>query len=249
MQNKKVALVTGANKGIGFQIAKDLVAEGFTVLVGSCNVENEEKASQSIGSDAHAIQLDVTDQISIDVAAEHIRSEYGHLDVLINNAGISHTGKLEGSFPDSARSGLLTVAPLEDIRAIFETNVFGVITVTQALLPLLHKSPAGRIVNIGSSGGSLTLNSDPTNSHRTMFGAYSSSKSALHAVTLAFALALESTSIKVNIACPGFTSTALNNFAGTRSVEQGSREAVRLALIGSDGPTGTFSDEEGSVAW
>ena len=117
------------------------------------------------------------------------------------------------------------------------------------MLPLLREAPAGRIVNIGSSGGSLTLNSDPANSHRSMFGNYSVSKSAAHAVTLAFALALESTGIKVNAACPGFTSTALNNFNGTRSVEEGAREPVRLALIGEDGPTGTFSDENGLVPW
>ncbi len=249
MNNKQVALVSGANKGIGLQIAKDLVAKGFTVLIGSRQLENGETAANSIGKDAHALQLDVTDANSVTAAAEHIQREYGRLDVLINNAGISHPGKAAGAFPASVQSGLLTVAPIEDIRVVFETNVFGVIALTQAMLPLLHQAPAGRIVNIGSSGGSLTWNSNPDNPHRAMFGTYSASKSALHAITLAFAFALESTPIKVNIACPGFTSTALNNFAGTRSVEEGAREAVRLALIGADGPTGTFSDENGVVAW
>lgn len=169
--------------------------------------------------------------------------------MLVNNAGISHAPNQSGTFPESATSGLLTVAPLDNVRAIFETNVFGVIAVTQAMLPLLREAPAARIVNIGSSAGSLTLNSDPANDHRAMFGTYSVSKSASHAVMLGFALALESTNIKVNAACPGFTSTALNNFNGTRSVEEGAREAVRLALIGADGPTGTFSDEDGPVAW
>ncbi|MBC7843162.1 MAG: SDR family NAD(P)-dependent oxidoreductase [Gemmatimonadaceae bacterium] len=117
------------------------------------------------------------------------------------------------------------------------------------MLPLLSESPAGRIVNTASSGGSLTLNSDPANPHRGMFGNYSVSKSASHSVTLAFALARESTSIKVNASCQGFTATALNNFRGTRSVGDGARGPVRLALIGDDGPTGTFSDENGSVPW
>ncbi|MDN8587188.1 SDR family NAD(P)-dependent oxidoreductase [Paenibacillus sp. 11B] len=163
---------------------------------------------------------------------------------------MSHAGKPDNPFPSGgATSGLLTVASLEDIRAVYETNVFGVIAVTQAMLPLLREAPTARIVNLGSTGGSLSWNSIPENTHRAMFGAYSASKSAVHAVTLAFAFALESTNIKVNAACPGFTSTALNNFAGTRSVEQGAREAVRLAMIGADGPTGTFSDEDGPVAW
>ncbi len=247
MQDKSVALVTGANEGIGLQIAKDLAAHGFTVLVGSRNLENGETAAKSIGANAHALQLDVTDQASIAAAAERIRNEFGRLDALVNNAGISHAGKPGRPLQEAGKSGLLTVAPLDDVRAVFETNVFGVIAVTQAMLPLLREAPAARIVNLGSTGGSLTWNSNPTNPHRAMFGAYSSSKAALHAITLAFAL--ESTGIKVNAACPGFTSTALNNFAGTRTVEQGAREAVRLALIGADGPTGTFSDEDGPVAW
>ncbi|MDK8189807.1 SDR family NAD(P)-dependent oxidoreductase [Paenibacillus sp. UMB7766-LJ446] len=250
MHNKLVALVTGANKGIGLQIAKDLVEHGYTVLVGSRSLQNGETAANSIGSGAFALQLDVTDQDSINAAAEHIRHEFGRLDVLVNNAGISHAGKPDNPFPSGgATSGLLTVASLEDIRAVYETNVFGVIAVTQAMLPLLREAPTARIVNLGSTGGSLSWNSIPENTHRAMFGAYSASKSAVHAVTLAFAFALESTNIKVNAACPGFTSTALNNFAGTRSVEQGAREAVRLAMIGADGPTGTFSDEDGPVAW
>jgi len=249
MQDKPVALVTGANKGIGLQIAKDLATHGFTVLVGSRDLEKGETAAKSVGADARAVQLDVTDQTSITAAAERIRNEFGRLDVLVNNAGISHAGRPGRASENLGDVNSLVSAPLDDVRLVFETNVFGVIAVTQAMLPLLREAPAGRIVNLGSSGGSLTLNSDPANPHRAMFGNYSVSKSASHAVTLAFALALESTRIKVNIACPGFTSTALNNFNGTRTVEQGAREAVRLALIGADGPTGTFSDEDGPVAW
>ncbi len=128
--------------------------------------------------------------------------------------------------------------------------MFGVIAVTQAMLPLLREAPAARVVNVSSSVGSLTLNADPTNPRHVRFGVvYPASKTALNAITLSFARELESTNIKVNTACPGFTATGLNNFAGTRTVEQGAREPVRLALLGPDGPTGTFSDEDGRVPW
>ena len=147
------------------------------------------------------------------------------------------------------RSYLLSEVSLDELRAVWEVNVFGVVAVTQAMLPLLRLAPAGRVVNLGSTGGSLAWNSQPDNPHRAMFGTYSTSKAALNAITVGFALALEDTRIKVNAACPGFTKTALNNFNGTRSVEEGAREAVRLATIGEDGPTGTFSDDKGPVAW
>jgi NAD(P)-dependent dehydrogenase (short-subunit alcohol dehydrogenase family) len=248
MAYDRVALVTGANQGIGLQVAKDLVAKGLTVLVGARDLAKGEAAAQEIGERAHAIQIDVTDKASIDAAAARIRSEFGRLDVLMNNAGVSRA-KPNQSFGEAVNTNLLIDAPIEDVRTVFDTNVFGVIAVTQAMLPLLREAPAGRIVITGSSGASLTLNSDPSNPHRRMFGNYSVSKTAAHAVMLALALALEDTNIKVNAACPGFTSTALNNFNGTRTVEEGARELVRLALIGEDGPTGTFSDEDGPVPW
>ena len=248
MTDKRVALVTGANQGIGFQIAKELAAKGLTVLVGSRDLAKGEAAAREVGENAHTIQIDVTDQASIDAAAQRIRGEFGRLDVLMNNAGVSRA-KSNHSFEEAVKTNLLIDAPLADVRTLFETNVFGVIAVTQAMLPLLREAPAGRIVITGSSGASLTLNSDPANSHRKMFGNYSASKTAAHAVMLALALALEDTNIKVNAACPGFTSTALNNFHGTRTLEEGAREPVRLALIGDDGPTGTFSDENGIVPW
>lgn len=250
MQDKPVALVTGANKGIGLQIAKDLAAHGCTVLVGSRNLEKGEKAAKSVGADARALQLDVTNQDSIFAAAERIRSDLGRLDVLVNNAGISHVGQPGRNLEEIGKSGRPSVVSLDEVRAVFETNVFGVIAVTQAMLPLLREAPAARIVNVSSGSGSLTLNADPTNPHREMFGAvYSPSKTALNAITLAFAIELESTGIKVNAVCPGFTATDLNNFEGTGTVVQAARHPVRLGLLDEDGPTGTFSNERRQLPW
>jgi NAD(P)-dependent dehydrogenase (short-subunit alcohol dehydrogenase family) len=148
------------------------------------------------------------------------------------------------------RKGKFTTASMDDIRTIYETNVFGVIAVTQVMLPLLRKSKSARIVNVSSGVGSLTRTMAPDNERlRAIFGIYSASKTALNAVTLGFALDLEKEGIKVNAACPGFTKTALNNFLGTRTVEEGAREPVRLALLGDDGPTGTYSNDEGPLPW
>jgi len=248
-QDKLVALVTGGNKGIGLQIAKDLVAHGYTVLIGSRSLANGEAAAASIGEEAHAIHLDVTDEASIQVAAHRVRDEFGRLDVLVNNAGISNVAPPGTPFEEIIQSNSLLTASLDDVRRVWETNVFGVIAVTQAMLPLLREAPAACIVGIGSDGGSLSLNSDPSNPHRAMFGNYSASKAAMHAVMLSFALALESSGIKVNIATPGFTATDLNGFNGTNTVEEGAREPVRLALLGADGPTGTFSGVDGPIPW
>ena len=249
MQNKPVALVTGANQGIGLQIAKDLAAHGYTVLVGSRNLERGQTAAQSVEGDAYALQIDVTEQASIAAAAERVRDEFGRLDVLVNNAAISHAGKPGRSLEEMLKSSRASVASLDEVRAVFETNVFGVLAVTQAMLPLLHEAPAGRIVNVSSGVGSLTLNADPTFPYRAGFGVvYAASKTALNAITLSFAIELESTSIKVNAASPGFTATALNNFEGIETVELGARNPVRVALD-ADGPTGTFSSADGPLPW
>jgi len=251
MQNKPVALVTGANQGIGLQIAKDLVAHGFTVLVGSRNLERGEAAASEVGPDARAIQLDVTDQASITGAAKRIRGELGRLDVLVNNAAISNTRlRTNESVEEYSKSTRPSNVSLDEMRAVWETNVFGVLAVTQAMLPLLREAPAARIVNVSSGVGSLTQNANPAFRWRSIFGpVYPASKTALNAITLAMAIELEATGIKVNAACPGFTKTNLNNYAGTQTVEEGAREPVRLALLGPDGPTGTYSNAAGPIPW
>lgn len=250
MHDKRVALVTGANKGIGLQIAKDLAAKGVTVVVGARDPAQGRAAAAAIEGDARAVRLDVTDAASIAAAAAFLRAELGRLDVLVNNAGVAHAGAADRPLMEVIASGRPSVASLDEVRAVFETNVFGALAVTQAMLPLLRESPAGRIVNVASAAGSLTIAADPKNPFRGMFNAvYSPSKVALNAMTLALAIELEGTSIKVNSMCPGFTKTALNNFEGTRSVEQGARRAVELALVGDDGPNGTFSNEDGPLPW
>ena len=142
MQDKPVALVTGANKGIGLQVAKDLAGHGFTVLVGSRNLGHGETAAKSVGADTRALQLDVTNQASIAAAAARIRKEFGRLAVLVNNAAVSHAGKPGRSLEEIVKSSRPSVASLEEVRAVFETNVFGVIAVTQAVLPLLREAPS-----------------------------------------------------------------------------------------------------------
>lgn len=246
---QSVALVTGANQGVGFQIAKALAANGYKVYVGSRNLGNGEKAAAEIGANAQAIQLDVTQQSTIDAAVDRIEKEQGRLDLLVNNAGIAHAGKPGRTLEDATEAGRATNASLDEVRTVWETNVFGVISVTQAMLPLLRKSRAARIVNVSSALGSLTWISDPACWAKEHFGVvYAASKTALNAVTMAFALELEKENIKVNAVSPGFTATALNNFQGTDTVEEGSREPVRVALE-TDGPTATFTGPTGRLPW
>ena len=253
MQDKRIALVTGANQGVGLQVARELAAHGLTVLVGSRSFENGEAAAKEVGAGAIALQLDVTDRVSIAAAAERIRSEFGRLDLLVNNAAISNTRKqqLGLSLQDYAQIALASNASLDEIRAVWETNVFGVLAVYQAMLPLLRLSSDARIVNVSSGVGSLATNADPAFPYHKFFGpVYPASKAALNAMTLAMMVELEETGIKVNLVSPGFTSTNLNGYEGTESVEDGSREVVRVALLGADGPTGTFTRwENAAIPW
>lgn len=241
---KRIALVTGANQGVGLQVARELVANGVTVLMGSRNLERGEAAAKEIGPGAIALQIDVTDRASIAAAAERIRTEFGRLDLLVNNAAISNTRKqqLGLTLAEYSKITLASNVSLDEVRAVWETNVFGVLAVYQAMLPLLRLSSDARIVNVSSGVGSLTINADPAFPYHAFFGpVYPASKTALNAITLAMMVELESTSIKVNLVSPGFTKTNLNGYEGLESVEEGSREVVRVALLGPDGPTGTFT--------
>jgi len=253
LKNKRVALVTGANQGVGFQVAKELVANGLTVLIGSRNLGNGEAAAKKIGPNAIALQLDVTDRASIAAAADYIRNEFGHLDLLVNNAGISNTRKqqLGLSLQEYAKVTQASNASLDEVRAVWDVNVFGTLAVYQAMLPLLRESSDARIVNVSSGVGSLVGMSNPANPYHSNFGpVYPASKAAQNAITLAMMVELESTSIKVNLVSPAFTKTNLNGYEGTESVEDGSREVVRVALLGPDGPTGTFTSwENTAIPW
>lgn len=238
----KVALITGANKGIGLEIARQLGVQGITVLIGARDEKRGQEAAEKLHSehniDARAVQLDVTDHSTIEAAAKHIESEFGKLDILVNNAGIA---------VDSVPPSQLDI---EVLRRTYDTNFFGVFAVIKAMLPLLRKSNAGRIVNMSSGLGSLTQNSDPNYEFAEMkILAYNSSKTALNAMTIQFAHELKDTPIKVNSADPGYVATDINANRGPRTVEQGATAPVRLATLPSDGPTGGFFDENGVVPW
>ena len=251
MPEERIALVTGANQGVGNQVAKELAGHGVTVLVGSRDLKRGEAAAAEIDGDATAIQLDVTDSASIAAAASWIEERFGRLDLLVNNAGISNTLGRDRTPEENAARSRASTASLDEIRAVWEVNVFGVLAVYQAMLPLLRNSSDARIVNVSSGVGSLTANADPDSPYHSMFGpVYPASKAAENAMTLAIMIELEATDIKVNLVSPGYTSTALNNFSGTESVEDGSREVVRVALLGPDGPTGTFTRWEATtIPW
>jgi NAD(P)-dependent dehydrogenase (short-subunit alcohol dehydrogenase family) len=251
MPVERIALVTGANQGVGFQVAKELVAAGVSVYVGARDLTRGEAAAAQIGEGATALQIDVTDLGSIAAAADHIRAEHGRLDLLVSNAGISNTRAGTHTPEEMAASSRASVASLDEVRAIWDVNVFGVLAVYQAMLPLLRESSDARIVNVSSGVGSLASTADPSFPYRAMYGpGYAASKTAENAMTMAMMIELEDTDIKINLVSPGFTSTALNNFAGTESLEDGSREVVRVALLGPDGPSGTFTRWEGStIPW
>ncbi|MEW1863841.1 SDR family oxidoreductase [Streptomyces sp. NPDC088194] len=238
---RTIALVTGANKGIGYEIAAGLGALGWSVGVGARNDERREAAVQKLrkdGVDAFGVPLDVTDDASVAAAARLIEERAGRLDVLVNNAGVT------GAAPQTP-----TTVALDTVRTAVETNVIGVLRVTNALLPLLRRSASPRIVNMSSSVGSLTLQSTPGAEVGPISAAYAASKTFLNAVTVQYAKELADTNILINAGCPGYCATDLNGFRGVRTPEQGAGIAIRLASLPDDGPTGTFSDDAGVVPW
>lgn len=252
---KKVALVTGANTGVGFQIAKALSNDGYTVYVAARDIQKGEAAVSEIGTNAKAIQLDITDTESINAAVAKIQAEFGYLTLLVNNAAISHAGKPGRTMEEILAAQKPSIAPIGELRTVWDTNVFGTLAVTQAFLPLLHNTASARIVTVSSALGSLNLNANPHNPYRAAFDAvYGASKTALNGIFLSLAIELESTNIKVHLVSPGFTATALNNFQGTDTVEHGSLEPIRVALAeglpnGSfTGPAG-FAGEGNALPW
>jgi NAD(P)-dependent dehydrogenase (short-subunit alcohol dehydrogenase family) len=236
----KIALVTGANKGIGKAIVSGLARDGFTVFLGARDLEkgNAAVAELKAEGDVRFIQLEVTDFASVLTARDAIESEVGRLDVLVNNAGI-------GAAPGSKFR-----APIEEnaenMRAVYETNVFAVVTVTNAFLPLLLKSDAGRIVNVTSKRGSIGEDGAWVGRPNMT---YSSSKTALNAITVHYARSLAETNIKVNGAAPGHVATDFNGFRGTRTPEEGAEVAIRLAQLDANGPTGAVFEDERQLAW
>ena len=241
MSEQTIVLVTGANKGIGYEIAAGLGALGWSVGVGARDDQRREAAVDKLraaGADAFGVPLDVTDDASVAAAAGLIEDRAGRLDVLVNNAGIT------GGMPQTPSA----VDPAT-VRAAVETNVIGVIRVTNAMLPLLRRSASPRIVNMSSSVGSLTLQTTPGTEMGPISVAYAASKTFLNAVTVQYVKELRDTGILINAACPGYVATDLNGFRGVRTPEQGAAIAIRLATLPDDGPNGGFFDDAGAVPW
>jgi len=236
-----IALISGANKGIGYEIARGLGAKGLRVLVGARDATRGKAAVDILnteGAKATFVELDVTDGETIRRAAEWIEKQFGRLDVLVNNAGIAEWGTKPST------------VELSKVREVYETNFFGPISLIQTMLPLLRKSKHGRIVNVSSSLGSITLVSAP-DSPMSQFLAlgYNTSKSALNSMTVQFANELKDTLIKVNAICPGYCATDINNHSGPRTAAQGAVAVIQYATLGADGPTGGYFNDEGRIPW
>ena len=245
MSGVKVAMITGANKGLGLETGRQLGKLGYTVLLGSRDVLKGEVAARQLRDlsvDARVLKLDVTKQSDIDMAASQIESEFGKLDVLVNNAGVM----IEKGWTKNTTSE----TTIENLRATFDANLFAVFAVTKALLPLLMKSEAGRIVNVSSILGSVSLQAtkgSPT--YGTKLFAYNASKAALNMLTISLAHELRKTNIKVNSAHPGWVKTDLGGSAAPMSVIDGAKTEVELATLGVDGPTGGFFHAGKEIAW
>lgn len=244
MSETMIALVTGANKGIGYEIAAGLGSLGYRVGVGARDATRRETAVgklRAVGVDAFGVPLDVTDDRSVTDAAELIERLAGRLDALVNNAGIS--GAMDPGWVQDP-----TALDLEVLRTVVDTNVMGVVRVTNAMLPLLRRSASPRIVNVSSSVGSLARQTDP-HIEFPITAAYAPSKSFLNALTVQYARQFAGTNILINAACPGLVATDFTGFQGPRTPEQGAATAIRLATLPADGPTGSFFEDAGVVPW
>jgi NAD(P)-dependent dehydrogenase (short-subunit alcohol dehydrogenase family) len=227
-------LITGATKGLGLQTARRLIAAGHTVYLGARDSQRGKQVAADLGADM--VLIDVTSDDSVEAAAALVREQAGQLDVLVNNAGISGGRKPPGE---------VTAA---DMRAVYDTNVFGVVRVMHAFLPLLETSGTPVVVNVSSGLGSLAVTNDPGRFESTLLGlAYPSSKAALNMLTSQYAKAYPA--IRINAVDPSYTATDLNEHRGTQTVEEGTEIIVRMATIGADGPTGGYFDASGTVPW
>ena len=240
MTETKTALVTGANKGIGFEVAAGLAVQGYRVAVGARSDERREKAVAQLqrdGADAFGVRLDVSSDQSVAEAIVELTQHVGHLDALVNNAGIS--GPVDGGSQDP-----LTL-DFDVLRADVETNVLGAVRVTNAALPLLRRSIAPRIVNVSSNMASLALRTGP------IMAAYAPSKTMLNAITVQYARRFAETdpNILINAVCPGYVATDFTGFAGSRTPAEGAAIALRFATLPDGGPTGGFFDDDGVIAW
>lgn len=240
----RVALITGANKGIGFEVARQLGQAGFTILLGARDASRGDEAAnklRSSGVDARYVLVDLNRAVeSATALARQVGEEFGRLDVLVNNAGVWY-----------GEDGPASKVSLEVLRRTFEANFFGVVAFTQPLLPLLRAAENASVVNVSSGLGSLTINADPSHPfYNVKLLAYNASKAALNMFTVDLAYDLRDTKIKVNSANPGYTATDMTSHApGAQTVEEGAREIVRLAQLPVDGPTASFYQTDGIVAW
>jgi NAD(P)-dependent dehydrogenase (short-subunit alcohol dehydrogenase family) len=239
----KNVVITGANKGIGFEVAKQMAELGYFVYLGCRNEQNGMEAIEKLRelniSNVKLLQIDVSDPDSVTAAASKLASEIDALDILINNAGIA------GGQPQN-----LSLCALSLLKEVFDTNYFGAIQTTQAMLPLLEKAAQPVIVNVSSELGSLAMQTaEGRNQNWDNVHVYGSTKTALNSFTIHLAQEFRNTKFKVNSVTPGFTATDLNGFAGFKTAAQGAKPIVRLATIGADGPSGKFFREEGEVPW
>ena len=241
MTHTSTALVTGANQGIGYAIAAGLAERGYRVAVGARDHGRREGAVAELrrkGADVYGVRLDVDSDDSVAAAMQVLSDEFGHLDAVVNNAGIS------GPTTAGALQDPLTL-DLDAVRADVETNVFGAIRVINAGLPLLRRSPAPRVVNVSTNMASLTLRTGP------IMAAYATSKTMLNAMTVQYARRFAETDpgLLVNAVCPGFVATAFTGYSGTRTADEGAAVAIRYATLPTGGPTGGFFDDDGPIPW